>query len=119
MLQSISAGRNVARLLLGCAGIWFAGSVATAQLTEIEFVGVVAEIRGACPSLMFSVNDTMVSTDGETDFDGVSCSDIQNGIQVEVEGIRQASGQVLAIEVEPASEDDADDDDDDDDEDAR
>jgi hypothetical protein len=77
-----------------------------------EAQGGVRALGGSCPALSFTLNGTMVRTDASTSFDDISCSQIRNGTEVEVKGMRQPDGSLLAVRVE-AEDDDEDDEDDD------
>ena len=68
---------------------------------ESEIRGAISGLIGACPNLSFSVGTQGVITDASTRFKDRECSGIRNGQSVEVHGIRQADGRVLAREVEP------------------
>jgi len=81
---------------------------------RVELKGVIAARTGACPSITFSVGTSTVMTNAATTFDDGACTTLQNGVQVEVEGVRQANGIVLASRVENKTADDDDDDDDED-----
>jgi hypothetical protein len=41
-----------------------------------------------------------VVTDAATRFDAVDCQGLKNGMKVEVEGVVQANGVVVALEIE-------------------
>jgi len=82
---------------------------------RVELKGMVAGRTGACPSITFSVGSSTVMTNASTTFDDGTCSTVQNGDQVEVEGVRQANGVVLASRVEKKNQDNDDDEDDDND----
>lgn len=84
------------------------------QPDRVELKGVIAARTGACPSITFSIGTSTVMTNAATTFDDGACSTLQNGVQVEVEGVRQANGIVLASRVENKTADDDDDEDDDD-----
>ena len=74
------------------------------DVNEMELKGMVSGLTGTCPSLSFVVNAVTVVTNSSTRFDD-HCSGVQNGRRVEVKGIRQANGELLAQKVE--TEDDA------------
>lgn len=86
----------------------------TRGITEVEVEGEVSAREGDCPTLSFVVDDTRVMTDASTRFDDGECGDIENGVRVEVKGIRQADGTVKAthVEIEDDDEDDEDHEDD-------
>jgi hypothetical protein len=58
-----------------------------------------------CPSLLFSVDETTVTIDADTTFEGGACADSQQGTLIEVEGARPSDGRVVATEVEFESDD--------------
>ncbi len=68
---------------------------------ECEIRGAISGLIGACPNLNFSVGTQGVITDAGTHFKDRECSGIRNGQSVEVHGIRQVDGRVLARDVEP------------------
>ena len=78
-----------------------------------ELKGVIAGRTGPCPAITFSIGTSTVMTNASTIFDDGACSTLVNGVEVEVEGVRQANGIVLASRVENQAADDDDDDDDD------
>src|SRR5262245_45360666 len=63
---------------------------------EVELKGTVAGRTGACPSLTFAVSGSTVLTNASTKFEDAPCSSLVNGDRVEVKGVRQANGSVLA-----------------------
>jgi Domain of unknown function (DUF5666) len=67
---------------------------------EVELKGTISGKSGTCPSLIFTVSSTMVTTNASTKFDETPCTALANGDQVEIEGTRQANGSVLATKVE-------------------
>jgi len=67
---------------------------------EAEVSGVVSGLGGSCPSLSFTVNGTAVQTTSATRFEHGTCSAVQNGRRVEVEGTRQPNNSILARKVE-------------------
>lgn len=66
-------------------------------LYEVE--GKVWELDGTCPALTFMVKDKHILTDGATYFKRSTCLDLHDDAKVEVKGIRQADGSILAVEV--------------------
>ena len=83
------------------------------QPGRTELKGVIAGRTGTCPSITFSIGTSTVMTNAATIFDDGACSTLVNGVEVEVEGVRQPNGIVLASRVENKAADDDDDDDDD------
>jgi Domain of unknown function (DUF5666) len=77
-----------------------------AQPEEAEVQGTVSAVSGACPTLTLVVNGTTVMTNASTALSGGACANIIVGAHVEVKGVRQSNGSVLAtrmsIEVETA-----------------
>lgn len=65
------------------------------EIEEVELKGLVSGLNGICPNVTFLVNDTPAVTNGSTKFDS-GCSAVQNGKRVEVEGVRQTNGSLLA-----------------------
>ena len=70
-----------------------------------DLKGTVAGVSSdsGCPVRTFTLNTTpanTVKTDASTAFEDVTCSSLANGTVVEVEGIRQADGSILAKKVE-------------------
>lgn len=66
---------------------------------EVEFSGTVSGLgSNSCPFLAFSVGGRSVTTNGFTEYKGVTCATLKNGDRVEVEGRPQSSG-VLAREI--------------------
>ena len=61
--------------------------------------GVVTELAGECPALTFVVHGATVVTSGATYFKKGACEAVQNLVEVEVKGKRQADGSVLASQV--------------------
>ena len=63
---------------------------------EFEIEGSMGGMKGTCPSLTFGVNGFSIATNGSTTFDGTACTAFKNGDKVNVKGIKQADGSVLA-----------------------
>jgi hypothetical protein len=78
---------------------------------EVEIEGTVARLTGDCPLVRFAVSNAIVRTNTVTNTDG-GCSDLRNGLAVEVRGRRQSDGSILASRIELEDEDDDDSDDD-------
>jgi hypothetical protein len=71
---------------------------------ESEIRGAISGLTGTCPNLSFSVGTQGVITDASTRFKDRECSGIRNGQSIEVHGIHQADGRVLAEEVQTEDE---------------
>ena len=67
--------------------------------STVAISGRVAAVSGICPTLTFAVSDTTVTTTAATVMTGGSCTQIANGIDVEVTGTRQADRSVVATQV--------------------
>lgn len=66
---------------------------------ETELRGTVSGLDGACPMLRFLLDGATIFTNDSTEFEG-RCGAVRNGRRVEVSGVMQTSGEVLATEVE-------------------
>ncbi len=71
------------------------------EVREVEIRDVIRNLDGSCPHLTFFLGNSRIVTDAHTRFKEVACSGLSNGRLVEVEGIRQADGSILANEIEP------------------
>jgi hypothetical protein len=69
---------------------------------EDEVVGTVSGLSttSTCPVITFMIGTSKVTTSASTVFDDVTCGTLANNMTVEVEGIRQADGSILATRVE-------------------
>ena len=74
---------------------------------EAKAEGAVGALAGSCPSLTFTVNATTVSTDAATRFKEGTCSQVTNGVRVEVKGVRQPNSSIKAARVELDEDDEA------------
>jgi hypothetical protein len=73
---------------------------AGAPLLEPQDIeGAVSDLDGTCLGLTFRVADRLVRTSLLTAFNGGRCSDIRNGTVVEVRGLPQVDGSLLASRV--------------------
>ncbi len=70
------------------------------EAREIRLSGRVSALSGACPTLQFTVANQIVNVTGNTDINDGNCSDIRNGVDIEVRGFRQPDGTLLARRVE-------------------
>ena len=67
---------------------------------EIELEGVISGSDGTCPSVTFTVRNTKVKVDQNTQYRGTACGAAsKNGVKVDVKGTRQSDGVVLATRV--------------------
>lgn len=86
----------------------YSGGTVTATAIQVQapasppsftLSGRVAALSGTCPSLTFAVSSTTVTTSSATKVTGGSCTDIANGVDVQVTGARQADRSVAASQV--------------------
>jgi hypothetical protein len=64
---------------------------------EGDLEGAVSGLSNACPNITFNVRGTKVTADKDTTYGkNTSCSGIRNELKVDVEGIRQSDGSVVA-----------------------
>lgn len=64
----------------------------------VSLSGKIAGLTGDCPALRFSIRGTEIVTDASTAF-ASSCGSLKRGTEVDVDGLRQADGTVVAIRV--------------------
>jgi hypothetical protein len=68
--------------------------------TELEGTISALSSTGNCPVVTFMIGTTKVTTSASTTFDDVSCGNLANNARVEVQGLKQSDGSVLATKVE-------------------
>jgi hypothetical protein len=66
---------------------------------EDEVEGRIADLRGGCPNLTFTIGSTTVKTNSDTKFKNIACTTLANGTKVEAEGTF-ANGALIAKEIE-------------------
>ena len=66
---------------------------------EFEIEGSLGGLKGSCPAVSFGVNGFSVVTNNSTVFDGVACSALKSGDKINVKGVTQANGSVIATRV--------------------
>lgn len=66
---------------------------------EVELRGTVSGLSRGCPTPSFLLSGRAIVTNNSTRFEG-GCPALQNGRRVEVSGVMQTNGTVLATEVE-------------------
>jgi hypothetical protein len=64
-----------------------------------EVKGIVSTLSGTCPALTFTVGTRVIRTGSTTIFDD-RCTEIRNGVRVEVKGTRTNDGTFTATRVE-------------------
>jgi hypothetical protein len=67
---------------------------------QVTLTGVVSDLGGTCPAVTFVVDRTRVTTTASTTFQRGNCRHVENGLSVQVTGLRQADGSVQAQTVE-------------------
>jgi hypothetical protein len=65
----------------------------------VELDGPLSGLSGTCPARRFTVEGRVVTTSSQTDFRGGNCSQLVNGLRVEVEGRQQSDGTIAAESV--------------------
>jgi hypothetical protein len=71
----------------------------------------VSHLTGACPAIVFDLDDDSIHTSLVTTFAGGSCSKIKKNSTVTVRGVRQPGGWILASRVDLNTKNGDDDDD--------
>jgi hypothetical protein len=61
--------------------------------------GAISSLQGQCPTLTFVVSGRTVRTTGETKFRAVSCTAIEDGDDVTVEGIVETDNSITATSI--------------------
>jgi hypothetical protein len=64
----------------------------------MEIAGSLGGLQGVCPVVSFGVNGYKVQTNAATTFE-LACASLKSGTKVDVTGIRQADGGILATRV--------------------
>jgi hypothetical protein len=67
--------------------------------TPIDLSGVISDLSGGCPQRAFLVNGTAVVTDSRTSYVKTDCAGLSNGGQVEIKGLKQPDGSVVATKI--------------------
>jgi len=65
---------------------------------EVEFTGTVSSLGGTCPALTFEAAGRAVTTTSSTNF-RTECSEVHNGLKVEVKGTATGNGPVTATRI--------------------
>ncbi len=75
----------------------------------LKVEGLVTRLDGACPALTFIVNSTAdvtimlvgtrVTTTAQTEYEASSCASLRNNMRVQIEGLWQPDGTVIAVKV--------------------
>jgi hypothetical protein len=83
---------------LTIAGLSFAVTQA-GKVEEVELKGRVSDLIGECPAITFTLERQTVRTTAATVFTGRPCAQLERDAKVDVSGVRQPDGSVLAIRV--------------------
>jgi hypothetical protein len=67
--------------------------------TTVHIEGQVSGLSGACPAITFALSGISVSTNSATVFAGLGCGALANGTPVNVGGIAQSDGSIIATRV--------------------
>ena len=72
------------------------------DVDDVEIEGALAGLSptSGCPVVTFTIGTTTVRTSAATIFDDVTCVTLTNNALVEIHGIRQADGSILATTVD-------------------
>lgn len=66
----------------------------------VDIDGEVSGLAGSCPAVTFTVSGRLVRTSALTEFKKMDCGALRNGLDVEVRGVVQADGSILATRIE-------------------
>ncbi len=67
---------------------------------DVEIEGLVTNKMNDCPTLSFRINIFTIRTDAATLYRDISCQAVVDGVRVEVHGLIQPDGNILATRVE-------------------
>jgi Domain of unknown function (DUF5666) len=67
---------------------------------DMTVEGQVTELSGSCPAWSFKVEGTSIVTNVATTYKDLKCSELKNGTDVKVNGLRQLDGSVVATRVD-------------------
>ncbi len=70
------------------------------QPTPISFRATVTNLAGTCPALTFTAAGHLVRTDSQTQFRKGTCGDVQNGVDVVIDGELLPGGVVQATTIQ-------------------
>ncbi len=62
--------------------------------------GEVKNLSGSCPTLSFKIDDQSVRTKADTNFIDNPCSKIKKNTSLNVRGVRDSGGTIVASQVE-------------------
>jgi hypothetical protein len=72
---------------------------APSSQSEAEFTAQITAVAGACPALRLTIDGRTVVTNASTVFDKLACGQLHTGQTVEIHGLGQSDGSVLADRV--------------------
>jgi Domain of unknown function (DUF5666) len=67
----------------------------------IEIEGDVSRLSGGCPTLTFRLGSQLVRTTSSTIFEHIKCSEVKNGLELEVYGRMQVDSSLTATGIQP------------------
>jgi hypothetical protein len=67
--------------------------------SPVEINGKVQSISGRCPSIRFELGGTAIVTSSDTEFRDLKCTDVKKDVRLDVLGLTQPDGSVLATQV--------------------
>ena len=67
----------------------------------IEIEGDVSRLAGACPTLTFRLGSQVVRTTSGTIYEHIKCSEVKNGLELEVYGRMQSDNSLTATGIQP------------------
>jgi hypothetical protein len=88
------------------AGLTFTVQQEGMAAREIEVNGSVSGLTGVCPSITFAVSGRLVVAIPSTEFARTSCTNLRNGVRVEVRGTLRVDGVLVASRVRTDNDDD-------------
>ena len=67
----------------------------------IEIEGDVSRLAGSCPTVTFRLESQLVRTTSSTSFEHIKCSELKNGLELEVYGRMQSDSSLTATGIQP------------------
>jgi hypothetical protein len=67
---------------------------------RVEIDGRMSQLQGSCPTVRFVVRGEQVRTTPATDFRKMDCGDLRNGWNVDVRGVVENDGTILATRID-------------------
>jgi hypothetical protein len=66
----------------------------------VNIDGRVMQLQGSCPNVRFVVRGEQIRATSATDFRRMDCGDLRNGWDVDVRGVVENDGTILATRIE-------------------